>query len=67
MTDPQLPKEEIVWHPIETAPEGKVVRTILIDEGGPRNIANLIRKGRLWFFPDMSMYVYYEPTHWRHA
>lgn len=20
---------------------------------------------RLWFFPDMSMYVYYVPTHWR--
>jgi membrane protein implicated in regulation of membrane protease activity len=20
---------------------------------------------RLWFFPDGSIYVYYEPTHWR--
>ena len=22
-------------------------------------------RGRLWFFPDGSMYVYYTPTHWR--
>lgn len=64
MTD-SLTKEEIVWQTIETAPEGEVIRTIIIDDGGPRNLANLIRKGRLWFFPDMSMYVYYTPTHWR--
>lgn len=32
--------------------------------GGPRNVQPLIRKGRLWFFTDMSMYVYYTPTHW---
>jgi uncharacterized protein (DUF2126 family) len=22
------------------------------------------RRGRLWFFPDESMYVYYTPTDW---
>lgn len=44
--------------------EGEVVMT-KIDEGGEqRNTANLIRNGNLWFFPDLSMYVYYTPTHW---
>lgn len=57
------------WQPIDTAPEGKAVMTC-IDAGkrgplGERNITPLIRKGKLWFFPDMSMYVYYRPTHWR--
>jgi hypothetical protein len=56
------------WQPIETAPEGEVVETC-IDAGTfkQRNEAPLVRKGRLWFFPDWSMYVYYDPTHWRPA
>ena len=54
------------WQPIETAPEGEVVMTAIID-GEQRNTADLVRKGRLWFFPDMSMYVYYTPTHWRRS
>ena len=56
------------WQKIETAPEGEVVETC-IDAGTPRqrNESTLVRKGRLWFFPDMSMYVYYDPTHWRPA
>lgn len=54
------------WYPIDTAPEGEVVRTC-IDYGKftQRNETELVRKGRLWFFPDMSMYVYYTPTHWQ--
>ncbi|WP_225784496.1 hypothetical protein [Xenophilus sp. Marseille-Q4582] len=37
-----------------------------IDEGGSvRNEQRLKRQGRLWYFPDGSMYVYYTPTHWR--
>lgn len=45
-------------------PENKVVNT-KIDEGGKvRNEQELKRKGKLWFFPDNSMYVYYTPTHW---
>lgn len=28
-------------------------------------IEGLKRKGRLWFIPDGSMYVYYEPKFWR--
>lgn len=26
----------------------------------------LVRDGRLWWFPDRSMYVYYVPRFWRH-
>jgi hypothetical protein len=42
-----------------------VVDTKIDDERGVRNEQPLKRSGRLWFFPDGSMYVYYEPTHWR--
>ena len=53
------------WRPAETAPENEVVMTKLDDQHGPRNEQPLKRIGRLWFFPDASMYVYYTPTHWR--
>lgn len=55
------------WTPVKYAlpPEGKVVRTVISDEHGTRNWADLKRSGRLWFFPDGSMYVYYTPTHWQ--
>ena len=54
------------WRPIETAPEGVEVMTKIDDaEFGPRNETSLTRKGRLWFYPDMSMHVYYQPTHWK--
>jgi hypothetical protein len=53
------------WQPINTAPEGVVVETKIDDEKGIRNETTLKRQGRLWFFPDDSMYVYYQPTHWR--
>lgn len=45
--------------------EGMIVETKISDENGERNQKELIRKGNLWFLPDMSMYVYYTPTHWR--
>ncbi len=45
-------------------PEGISVNT-KIDRGkGSKNEQSLVRQGRLWFFPDRSMYVYYTPTHW---
>lgn len=47
-------------------PEREVVNTKIDDEKGERNEARLFRLGRLWFFPDGSMYVYYTPTHWRY-
>ena len=46
-------------------PENLVVETKIDDEHGVRNLTKLKRRGRLWFFPDESMYVYYAPTHWR--
>jgi hypothetical protein len=45
--------------------EGKIVETKIDDQYGCRNVSKLIRKGNLWFLSDMSMYVYYTPTHWR--
>lgn len=61
------------WQPISTAPLGVVVETKIDDENGERNVQNLKATQRdencrvMWWFPDMSMYVYYTPTHWRHA
>lgn len=53
------------WETIGSAPEGVEVETKIDNEQGCRNETTLIRKHRLWWFPDMSMYVYYTPTHWR--
>lgn len=66
MTEELRTKEEKNWWPIASAPEGVKLLTTIID-GEQRNTAFLVRKGNLWFFPDMSMYVYYTPTHWRHS
>jgi len=41
------------------------VETKIDDGRGVRNIAPLRRHSNLWWFTDMSMYVYYSPTHWR--
>lgn len=48
-------------------PEGRAVLTKIDDYKGERNVQPLIRKKNLWFFTDMSMYVYYAPTHWKPA
>lgn len=53
------------WKTIDTCPEGATVFTKIEDGKGVRNETKLKRQGNLWFFPDMSMYVYYQPTHWR--
>ena len=44
---------------------GVEVETKVSDFDGIRNIQNLIHENNLWWIPDMSMYVYYRPTHWR--
>ena len=56
------------WIPVckKLPPEKVPVMTKIDDEKGARNEETLIRVGNLWFMPDMSMYVYYEPTHWRY-
>lgn len=55
------------WIPVKAAlpVEGTTVDTKIDDGKGVRNEQPLKRGGRLWFFPDGSMYVYYTPTHWR--
>ena len=53
------------YQDISTAPEDTTVMTKIDDQNGLRNEQRLKRRGKLWFFPDMSMYVYYAPTHWR--
>lgn len=55
-----------VWQPINTAPSDIVIKTKVVDAAGERNEQELVKQGNLFFFPDMSMYVYYQPTHWRH-
>ena len=39
--------------------------TRIKDDKGERNVQPLKKQGPLWFFPDMTMYVYYAPTHWK--
>jgi hypothetical protein len=53
------------WQEIASAPGGEVVETKVDDARGERNVTLLKRSGRMWWFPDDSMYVYYAPTHWR--
>jgi hypothetical protein len=64
--DEHIPAEERPWWRVdEIQPnDGKVVDTKISDIGGERNHQRLKRQGRLWFFEDGSMYVYYTPTHW---
>lgn len=45
--------------------EGELVNTKVDDKGGCRNKQQLKRSGNLWFEKDVSMYVYYTPTHWQ--
>ena len=46
-------------------PQNVTVETMISDSGGIRNHVRLkFYKGH-WFFEDMSMYIYYNPTHWR--
>ncbi|KRG73831.1 hypothetical protein ABB28_08925 [Stenotrophomonas chelatiphaga] len=59
------------WKTISSAPLDQVVMTKIDDVDGCRNEQKLIQTQRdpgcrrIWWFPDMSMYVYYQPTHWR--
>lgn len=53
------------WQPIQTAPEGRLIKTKISDERGDRNVQRLVRQGRLWFTDlTCNVYVYYTPTHW---
>ncbi len=50
---------------VSSAPENVPLLTIISDEKGLRNEAVLTRRGGVWCYPDMSMYVYYTPTHFK--
>lgn len=56
------PKEARRWTKTtkELPPEGVEVDTL--SPGGIQQ--TLVREGRLWFYPDHSMWVYYEPAFW---
>ena len=62
-----MSKELQQWERVDKCPPPKneVVETKISDHKGDRNIQDLKLVNTLWFFPDMSMYVYYTPTHWR--
>ncbi|MFZ1005321.1 MAG: hypothetical protein WAN65_00685 [Candidatus Sulfotelmatobacter sp.] len=60
---PKFTPERPGWKPAVESPEGVVVMTKIDDAKGVRNECMLRRRGRLWYFPDDSMYVYYTPTH----
>jgi hypothetical protein len=47
-------------------PVGVAVQTKILDHNGERNVQPLKLIGGLWFVPDGTDYVYYQPTHWRH-
>lgn len=55
------------WQLVASAPEDEIVLTKIHDDHGERNEQPLRRRGRLWWYPDGSMYVYYTPTHWKPA
>ena len=61
-------KDRLTWIRVvdQAPPRDVVVETKIEDERGVRNIAKLKLHNNLWFFDDLSMYVYYSPTHWRH-
>lgn len=48
----------------EQPPLNKVMMTKIEDEKGTRNEQLLKFDGKLWWFPDNSCYVYYQPTHY---
>ena len=52
-----------MWQPIETAPEGIPVWTMISDAGGVRNEQIMTYKNNLWWAGEI--YVYYQPTHWK--
>lgn len=49
----------------ELPEEGVLVDTKIDDDKGIRNEAQLKRNNHLWLLSDGSMYVYYNPTHWK--
>jgi hypothetical protein len=53
-----------IIHP-EFVPQNVPLLTCIIQDGNIRNEQTLVKQGNLWWTPDMSMYVYYSPTHYK--
>jgi len=70
MTTAYFPKDDSPeWKRVskECLPKaGSEVFTKIDDANGVRNKQILVRKRNLWFTQDLSMYVYYTPTHWQY-
>lgn len=47
--------------------DGEIVDTKIDDGKGCRNEQRLKYSHNLWGIPDGSMYVYYNPTHWKYS
>lgn len=55
-----------MWKEIKRiSPPTNIVIETKVDKNGERNIERLIFDGKLWWHTDKSMYVYYQPTHWK--
>lgn len=52
-------------YPAEKPEEGKIYDTKIHDDKGIRNECKLKFMCNRWFHPDGTMYVYYNPTHFR--
>lgn len=52
-----------MWHRVgeKAAPQGEIV--LALTPGG--DVRELRFQDNLWWLPDMSMYVYFTPTHWK--
>lgn len=48
-------------------PENTLLLTKVDHQNCSKNEQRLIKKGNLWWLEDMSMYVYYTPTHWKYV
>lgn len=67
--------KEIKWFRCDRSepPRDVELLTKIHDEDGERNVQSLKLHQRtpesrpMWFVPDMSMYVYYSPTHWAYV
>lgn len=47
--------------------QGEIVDTKVDDWRGCRNEQRLKFSHNLWWIPDGSIYVYYNPTHWKYS
>jgi hypothetical protein len=51
------------WTPTDRELPPARVEVATMDSSG--HVQTLVREGRLWWFPDRSMYVYYTPKFWQ--